>query len=175
MVNCTIKIIRSLIYRTISYHIQINVHLPKKAFHEICMFSSKMISSPNFLVFCCLLPLFFSTSHWWKRSTIFLRFQIGTIKLFDKEKGWNLKVLRTCNHYNLVCSITPLLVLSRASGDGKKNEANNTMVSHELLTFIKEVFLDVFFIPYDWLSSFLFNRWQNIPPMFCKHLLQFLP
>lgn len=49
MVNCTIKIIRSLIYRTISYHIQINVHLPKKAFHEICMFSSKMISSPNFL------------------------------------------------------------------------------------------------------------------------------
>ena len=37
--------------------------------------------------------------------------------------------------------------LSRASGNGKKNEANNTMVNHELLTFIKEVFLDVFFIP----------------------------
>lgn len=37
--------------------------------------------------------------------------------------------------------------LSRASGDGKKNEANNTIVNHELLTFIKEVFLNVFFIP----------------------------
>lgn len=175
MVNCTIKIIRSLIYRTISYHIQINVHLPKKAFHEICMFSSKMISSPNFLVFCCLCRCFFTPHIDGNDLPFFWGFQIGTSKLFDKEKGWNLKVLRTCNHYNLVCSITPLLVLSRASGDDKKNEANNTMVSHELLTFIKEVFLDVFFIPYDWLSSFLFNRWQNIPPMFCQHLLQFLP
>ena len=174
MVNCTIKIIRSLIYRTISYHIQINVNQKKHSTKFACFLQRWFpVLTSWFFVVCC--RCFFTPHIDGNDLPFFWGFQIGTSKLFDKEKGWNLKVLRTCNHYNLVCSITPLLVLSRASGDGKKNEANNTMVSHELLTFIKEVFLDVFFIPYDWLSSFLFNRWQNIPPMFCQHLLQFLP